>query len=179
MRKTQLDLRREHSVLKKVTADLRNKNLTLEDAADQMQMLRFGKRIDLEKMERVMIPKKGIEELKVSLAEIEKANREELRKLNAKISQAQSELTKTTAENTAVLNAVANLTQKKRLLESRLKNTQSSVFVDPDAAKRKQAADRDHLLAVVNAQASEIDTLREEIGFLSVKGVVEKPMFEA
>ena len=179
LRKTQLDLRREHSVLKKDTADLRDKNLTLEDAADQMQMLRFGKRIDLEKMERVMIPKKGIEELKVSLAEIEKANREELRKLNAKISQAQSELTKTTAENTAVLNAVANLTQKKRLLESRLKNTQSSVFVDPDAAKRKQAADRDHLLAVVNAQASEIDTLREEIGFLSVKGVVEKPMFEA
>ena len=76
-----------------------------------------------------------------------------------------------------MLNAVSDLTQKKRELERRLKRTQSGVFVDPDAARRREAAEREQMAAVVEAQAAEIDTLREEIGFLSVKGTPARPEF--
>ena len=67
LRATQRDLRREHAALRQDTAALTERNRALDDAATRMTMLRFGKRIDLEKMERALIPKKGIEELKVSL----------------------------------------------------------------------------------------------------------------
>ena len=177
LRATQRDLRREHAALRQDTAALTERNRALEDAATRMTMLRFGKRIDLDKMERALIPKKGIEELKVSLRETEAAHRDELRRWDADLAAARRELTRATAENTAVLNAVSDLTQRKRELEARLKHTQSSVFVDPDAAQRREAAQREQLVAVVNAQAAEIDTLREEIGFLSVKGTPARPEF--
>ena len=96
---------------------------------------------------------------------------------NADLAAVRRELTRATAENTAVLNAVSDLTQRKRELEARLKHTQSSVFVDPAAAQRREAAEREQLVVVVNAQAAEIDTLREEIGFLSVKGTPARPEF--
>ena len=142
-----------------------------------MTMLRFGKRIDLEKMERALIPKKGIEELKVSLRETEAAHQDELRRWDADLAGARRELTRATARNTEVLNAVSDLTQKKRELEQRLKRTQSGVFVDPDAARRREAAEREQMAAIVEAQAAEINTLREEIGFLSVKGTPARPEF--
>ena len=178
LRKTQRDLRQEHSVLKQATVDLSKNNAELEQQATNMTMLRFGKRIDLDAMERVMLPKKGIEELKVLLKQVDTQNRDELQRWQGNLRKAQTALTKTTAKNTEVLTAVANLTHKKRELETALRNTQSSVFVDPDAARREEARERDKLVAVVNAQASEIDTLRQEIGFLSVKGQPGKPMFE-
>ena len=177
LRATQRDLRREHAALRQDTAALTERNRALEDAATRMTMLRFGKRIDLDKMERALIPKKGIEELKVSLRETEAAHRDELRRWDADLAAVRRELTRATAENTAVLNAVSDLTQRKRELEARLKHTQSSVFVDPAAAQRREAAEREQLVAVVNAQAAEIDTLREEIGFLSVKGTPARPEF--
>ena len=177
LRATQRDLRREHAALRQDTAALTERNRALDDAATRMTMLRFGKRIDLEKMERALIPKKGIEELKVSLRETETAHRSELRRWDADLAEARRELTRATAENTAVLNVVSDLTQRKRELEARLKRTQSSVFVDPDAARREEAAERERMAAVVDAQAAEIDTLREEIGFLSVKGAPSRPEF--
>ena len=140
-------------------------------------MLRFGKRIDLEKMERALIPKKDIEALKVSLRETETAHRRELRRWDADLAEARRELTRATAENTAVLNAVSDLTQRKRELEVRLERLQKSVFVDPDAGRCEEAAERERMAAVVDARAAEIDTLRREIGFLSVKGTPSGPGF--
>jgi chromosome segregation ATPase len=177
LRATQRDLRREHAALRQDTAALTERNRALDDAATRMTMLRFGKRIDLEKMERALIPKKGVEELKVSLRETEAAHQDELRRWDADLAGARRELTRATAQNTEVLNAVSDLTQKKRELEQRLKRTQSGVFVDPDAARRREAAERERMAAVVEAQAAEIDTLREEIGFLSVKGTPARPEF--
>ena len=170
LRKQQRDLRREHASLQKVKAERTEKNRELDASAVQMQMLKFGQLIDLEKLERAMIPKKGTEELKVMLKAQDAANREEKRKWNAELAKAQAELTRMTAQNTACLNAVADLTTRQRDLEARLMTTQQSVFVDPNAARRKEIAERDHLVAVVNAQAKEIDTLKAEIAVLSVKG---------
>ena len=177
LRATQRDLRREHAALRRDTAALAERNRALDDAATRMTMLRFGKRIDLEKMERALIPKKGIEELKVSLRKTETAHRRELRRWDADLAEARRELTRATAENTAVLNAVSDLTQRKRELEVRLKRLQKSVFVDPDAGRCEEAAERERMAAVVDARAAEIDTLRREIGFLSVKGTPSGPGF--
>ena len=170
LRRQQRDLRREHVALQRARAEGTAKNRALDDSATRMQMLKFGGLIDLEKLERAMIPKKGIEEVKVSLEEQELANREEMRRWHRELAEAKDEVTKMTAQNTACLNAVADLTRRHRDVEAQLKNTQRSVFVDPNAARRVEARERDRLVAVVNAQAKEIDTLKAEIGALSVKG---------
>ena len=93
-----------------------------------------------------------------------------MKQWNAQMSAAQQELTRLTAENTACLNAVADLTKTQRDLEQQLTSTQANIFVDPQAARRKEVAERDHLVQVVNAQAREIDTLKAEINALSRKG---------
>ena len=84
--------------------------------------------------------------------------------------------TRATARNTEVLNAVSDLHAKTaRAGGRRLKRTQSGVYVDPDAARRTRAAEREQMAAIVEAQAAEINTLREEIGFLSVEGTPARP----
>ena len=66
----------------------RRKTRELDASAVQMQMLKFGQLIDLEKLERAMIPKKGTEELKVMLKAQDAANREEKRKWNTDLAKA-------------------------------------------------------------------------------------------
>ena len=168
LRRQQRDLRREHASLQKVKAERTEKNRELDASAVQMQMLKFGQLIDLEKLERAMIPKKGTEELKVMLKAQDAANREE-RQVERRLGESWGAHCDD-AQNTACLNAVADLTTRQEGSGARLMTTQQSVFVDPNAARRKEIAERDHLVAVINAQAKEIDTLKAEIAVLSVKG---------
>ena len=86
------------------------------------------------------------------------------------LSDAMDEMHQETAANTECLEQVADLTRRHRDLERELVSTKKTAFVDPEAAKKRETAERDHLVAVVNEQAREIEKLRNEIGFLSVKG---------
>ena len=170
LRVQQRDLRREHVQLQRTRKERQGKIMDLEKRAVEVQMLKFGQLIDLEALDRAGMVNKGAEELREQLKSQEVQFAGEMKQWNSQMGLAQQELTRLTAENTACLNAVADLTKTQRDLEHQLTSTQQNIFVDPQAARRKEVAERDHLVQVVNAQAREIDTLKAEINVLSRKG---------
>ena len=75
-----------------------------------------------------------------------------------------------TAFCTCALKAAASDVVAQRQLEGVLSSTQGGLFTDPGAARRKEVAERDKLVHVVNRQARDIEALKKEISMLRVKG---------
>jgi len=169
LRRQQKELRKEHIQLAKSRKDKQARITELEARAYDVQMLKFGQLIDLEMLDR-MGSNKGAEELKEQLGKQEQAHAAEAGRWKGKISSAQNELTTLTADNTACLNAVAELTNTQKQLEGVLNSTQNTLFADPAAARRREIAERDNLVQVVNHQAKEIEGLKGEIAVLRRKG---------
>ena len=170
LRVQQRDLRGTNIDLQNACATRQDKIDVLDARATELQMLKFGQLVDLDALEAASIPKKGVPELREQMKSLEMSNREEMKQWSKRIVDAQDELTRMTAENTACLNAVADLTKTQRDLNHELKTSEKTVFIDPDAARRKDIAERDRLVEVINAQANEIENLRSELNMLSFKG---------
>lgn len=135
---------------------------------DSLQMLKFGREIDLSVLER-MGPTPGEDELQQQLLKQEKAFRVELSEWDCKIAQRTEELVALTQENTSHLQTVADLTAQQKNLEEGVSKAQKESHSDPLAARRREVAERDHLVQTVNAQAQEIDRLKSQINVLRRK----------
>ena len=170
LREKQAQLRKDFVAMQNTKEEYERRNARLDARATEVQMFKYGSLIDLEKLEVAMIPKKPVEALKAKLRDTEHANATEMRQWVQALSDAMDEMHQKTAANTECLEQVADLTRRHRDLERELVSTKKTAFVDPEAAKKRETAERDHLVAVVNEQAREIEKLRNEIGFLSVKG---------
>lgn len=168
LKRKQKDLRKEHVQLQRDKKVKEAKIAELEARAYDVQMLKFGQVIDLDVLDR-MRSNKGAEDLKEQLRRQELDHSREVKEWNRKINQSMGELSALTRENTECLNAVAELTHTQKKLEAALSSTQSSLFNDPVQARRREVAERDHLVQVVNAQAKEIESLESEISVLRLK----------
>jgi len=169
LKKKQKDLRGDHNRLQRDKKLKEARIADLEGRAKQVQMLKFGQEIDLEVLDR-MGSNKGAEDLKEQLKQQEYEHGREVREWSRQIDQSKMDLSKLVAENTECLNAVAELTTTQKKLEQVLSTTQGSLFNDPVQARRREVAERDHLVQVVNAQAAEIESLKSEIQVLRHKG---------
>ena len=56
------------------------------------------------------------------------------------------------------------------MLEKKISSTKSNLFTNPAEIKRKENAERDHLVQIVNSQARDIQQLKSEINLLRRKG---------
>lgn len=131
-------------------------------------MLKFGREIDLSLLER-MAPTPGADELQQQLQDQEKAFSADLKEWDRKIASRTEELVALTQENTTHLHTVAELTSQQKDLEAGIRKTQQELYNDPVAARRREVAERDHLVQVVNTQAKEIDHLKSQITVLRRK----------
>jgi hypothetical protein len=169
LKRKQKELRREHIQLHRDKKAKEQRIAELEGRAYDVQMLKFGQLIDLSVLDR-MGSNKGAEDLKEALKKQEVQHQLEIDEWNQKIEQAQLELTEVTKHNTACLAAVADLTHTQKQLEGVLNNTQGTLFNDPMAQRRKEIQERDRLVQVVNKQAKNIESLKQEIQVLRMKG---------
>lgn len=133
-----------------------------------LQMLKFGREIDLDLLEQ-MGPTPGADELRAQLREQEKGFVAELKEWDQKISMRTEELVAMTQENTIHLNTVGELTSQQKALESGIRRTRKELNSDPVAAQKLEAAERDHLIDVIQSQAKEIDYIRSQIDVLKRK----------
>lgn len=131
-------------------------------------MLKFGREIDLSLLERLG-PTPGADELHVQLQQQEKAFAEDLKEWDRKIAARTEELVALTQENTTHLQTVATLTAQQKELEQGVRRTQQELHKDRVAAQRRDVAERDHLVRIVNTQAKEIDHLKSQITVLRRK----------
>lgn len=133
-----------------------------------MQMLKFGREIDLDLLDQ-MGPTPGADDLRAQLQNQEKRFVAELKEWDRKIALRTEELVALTEENTTHLNTVAELTSQQKMLESGIRRTQKEVEKDPIAAQKREAAERDHMVEVIQAQAKEIEYIKSQINILKRK----------
>ena len=151
----------------KKTMELKIKEL--DEKVEQIQMLKFGRKVDLEKLETISVNRVA-EELKEKLREQEIKNVKEIVKWDNDIDDLQSELTKLIRQNTKQLGMYTILHRENQKLEQQLDSRQKNLGSEFQGNRKTDVEERQRLVQLVQIQAQEIETLKDEICVLSRKG---------
>lgn len=166
LRKRQKALRSEHVTLLREQSVKSDKLRELDARARDVQMLKFGQVIDLERIERVGV-NKSAEELRERILSVESAQQTTLSIWSSKLKRAKLELKDATEESTLALNAVASLFERQHALETSLNSKQAQVASKEAMEERNE---RTSLVHLVKIQAKEVEALKLEINMLRRKG---------
>ncbi|XP_077985504.1 cilia- and flagella-associated protein 44-like isoform X2 [Glandiceps talaboti] len=161
--------RQQHVRLIKDRKLMETKIGELEEKCNEMMMLKFGRIVDLEKLETVGV-NRNIEELKEKLRINEFAHAEELLKLQEKIEAKKARITALTRDNTDKIEQLTLLLGESKELETQLDSRQKNLGGEFQGVRKADIRERHRLIQLVQLQAQEIDALKEEIGLLSRKG---------
>ncbi|KAI9208942.1 uncharacterized protein BJ171DRAFT_171848 [Polychytrium aggregatum] len=201
------DIKKSHKELKKMHVSLHKsrkeklfKLQELEARAHDVQMLKFGQTIDLEKLERMGV-NRSADELREKLQKEDNIRSKELGDWDLRIGHLKETLTDVTKDNTTRLEHLVGLSESRQQLEDALNTSQSSVVcVDrmaaaPEAIRpsanpqawlhhqtaeysgplQKDVIERRKLIKLVQAQEQEIGRLKQEIEVLIRKPLRQLP----
>ncbi|ORZ38937.1 hypothetical protein BCR44DRAFT_1284366 [Catenaria anguillulae PL171] len=125
-------------------------------------MLKFGRIVDLDRLEKMGV-NKAAEDLRVQIAEKERQQARELEAWDHKISELKKRLTAAVVENTKQLEAIYELTVKRKTLEQALDTEQTAVLSQYGGPSRQEIEEQNRLISTVQRQAQEIEELKVEL----------------
>jgi len=166
LRKRQKALRTEHVTLHREQALKGEKIRELDARARDVQLLKFGQIIDLERIESVGV-NKAAEELRERIKKVEATQEQALQGWQAKLKDTKQALKEATEHSTSSLNTVASLFERQHALEASLNQKQTGVPAKDPGVERKE---RTSLVQLVKIQAKEVEALKLEINMLRRKG---------
>merc|ERR1719446_1429325 len=134
-----------------------------------VQVLKFGKEIDLEQIEKASINKEA-DELRDKLEKHERERLQKVQQLDDMIKESKQEQSSALQKNTDLLKHMGDLTEAQQKLELALNASGGVMNVDHDPNVEQKAAERAHMMDLVQMQANEIDALKAEINMLRRKG---------
>ena len=159
------DYRKEHVALRRGTRLLSEKVEVLTAKSKEEMLKKFGKIVDLKKLELVVTnPKREL--LTCRMMVDKQLQLEELKQADAQINDLKAALTHTTEQSTLRLLQQAELLEKKQRLEKQLNRNMAKVHVRSlIKQKRERPEDREKLglTLLVQKQASVIEDCRREI----------------
>lgn len=164
-----LELKKQHKQLQHDRQKKEARIAEMEQKAHEVQMLKFGQTIDLEKVHR-MGKSKNVEDLEQQLQRLQKEQVEEQKQWDKAIEEAQQELDRLTQENTQKVESIVNHTSQQQQLEEQVSQNKKQLFNDPIATKRAEAEERDRLVETVNSQADTLEELRTSIAHMNRYG---------
>jgi hypothetical protein len=128
IKKQHRDLKKQHVQLFKSKREKREKFEELESKDSDLQMLKFGRKIDLEKLEKFGVNRVA-EEMKDKIHKEDLKRQKEILAFNQQISKIQSDLTYLTKENTIKLERIIDLKEENLKFETYLNNAQSNAVL--------------------------------------------------
>ncbi|XP_030833850.1 cilia- and flagella-associated protein 44 isoform X2 [Strongylocentrotus purpuratus] len=166
--------RQQHVQLIKDRKLMESRINELEEKSNEMMRLKFGRIVDLDKMETVGV-NRNVEELKEKLRINEGGNAQEIQKWEKKILAKKKRITELTRDNTERLQQLTYLVGENKDLEKALDSRQTSLTGQKSGgefqgSRKADVVERKRLIQLVQLQAQEIEALKEEIGLLSRKG---------
>ncbi|XP_022324096.2 cilia- and flagella-associated protein 44-like isoform X1 [Crassostrea virginica] len=161
--------RRKHVQLIKDRKVFDSKISEMEERTNEMMIAKFGRIVDLEKLETITVNRQ-IEELKEKLRLTEIQCAEELEEWDEKIAEKKAKITALIRDNTDRLDQLCILLNEKKSFEGELDSRQKSSGQEYTGARKADLRERQRLIQLVQLQAQEIDALKEEIMLLSRKG---------
>jgi cilia- and flagella-associated protein 44 len=142
---------------------------------NNIQMLKFGRIIDLDVIEAGSDRSKEIEAEK-GVKLVEEENMQQLTKLQASVEELTEKLAQATVRNTELLNTVSGLTEMRLMITRELNSTKGpAVSEDVVLAKNREREERKRMKMYLQLQAREITALKAEITMLKRKDVPPLP----
>ncbi|KAJ9448631.1 hypothetical protein DIPPA_70151 [Diplonema papillatum] len=162
--------KRQHSQLSKEKRATEAFVKEWEQKVYEVQLLKFGQRVDLESLEDVSVDRQT-EELKEKLRQ-EEARWERAMRVQGQALKKMKELQQNViARNSELLKELGELQQEQQFLEEQLNVSQTKILTRMTGGSRiATAADRSNLKDLVVMQQREIDALKSEIAMLRRKG---------
>jgi DNA repair ATPase RecN len=151
----------------KIKVDLTREISVLTAKLQEIQKLKFGQPVDLVMLEQLRV-NKDADRLKAQIAQVEKAQGNEMQAVLDQTAQATEDLMHKVQRNTALLGSLASLTEQQRNIKTVLQNsrtTQTSDDLNQDLGLVNLYA----LLSAVEQNNDVIDKLTEEIRLLKRK----------
>lgn len=161
-------LNREKGTLEK---EVETKKMNMKDWEEKcvdLQMLKFGRVVDLEYIDSMSDKTLEVEaEAKANTIEQEQKRIVAIKQVELR--RAEDELEASTADNTMLLDALANILQKKVDVEGDLRRMGAKIGADAELVLRREEEDRQQLADFVTSQARELEALKSEIMMLRRK----------
>ncbi|KAI6658873.1 Cilia- and flagella-associated protein 44-like [Oopsacas minuta] len=175
IREEQLDLRRQRKDLEAKKQRLSNDKKTmvtkvqeLESQVDEIMMLKFGRKVDLEFFDPVE-PSKNVLEMREQIGNFEKQARQELIVRQEEIDLKKQELDEVLQLNTRRLRTLTQLMGKMSEYESKLEIGEKQLGSEFQSPESHLTSDNAELSNLVKMQAVQIEGLNHEIRILSLK----------
>jgi cilia- and flagella-associated protein 44 len=146
------------------------------DKCNELQMLKFGRLIDLDVLEKGSDHTK-LEEAEDAVSKVESELQTTMRKLQEEYDTLNERLAKTTAANTQNLKQMGDLVSRKLTMTRELNLPKDSFAADPQLTDFKDSIERSKLSAFVKLQYREIDSLKSEITMLRRKETAQFAAF--
>lgn len=162
------ELKRSHIHLIKGKKAMEGKLVALEEKYHAMMLLKFGREVDLTKLENISTNRIA-EELKETIAKKDTKYTRKLSEWDVQINQAKQTLLNATREHTGRLDTLNELTKERQDLEGQLDGKQKNLGGEYSGQRKADLKERQRLIQLVQLQAQEVDALKEEIGILSRK----------
>ncbi|CAH1262544.1 CFAP44 [Branchiostoma lanceolatum] len=163
------EYRQQHVQLLKDRKEMEAMITELEEKCHTMMMLKFGRIVDLERLESLRV-NRNIEELKEKLRANELKSAANLAKWGERVQMERDRITELTRNNTQLLDQLNLLLGERKELETSLDARQKNLGGEYQGNRRADMRERQRLIQLVQLQAQEIEALKEEIGLLSRKG---------
>ncbi len=169
------ELKREGVALGKergqLTKELQRLAMTLESEEERKlagQMLKFGRKVDLERLDSLSINDKAIA-IQRTIAETRARAKQREEELRAQLIHAKDELTATRARNTVVLKEQGELTDTSHQMEGTLRKMEQKPAGGFDSSHKQDMIDIKRLRSQLVQATDETEHLRAEINVLSRK----------
>jgi hypothetical protein len=169
IKKQHRELKKQHVMYNKSKKEKQARVAELQEKARDVQMLKFGQIVDLEKLERLG-SNKAAEELKDKLQKEELKRAREIASLEKQIREEKTSLMTVMQENTLCLERIVLLQDQKQNVERGLNAAQKSVNAEISGPAEKETEEREKLMVLVQDQAKQIELIKAEI-----ENLIRKP----
>ncbi|XP_017572667.1 cilia- and flagella-associated protein 44 isoform X3 [Pygocentrus nattereri] len=161
--------RQQHVQLSHERREMEAKILELEARCERMMMMKFGKLVDLEALQ-TLSGSRTLEEMRQESRVREAEYTQELKLWQDKVADARLAVTEVTREHTERLHRLNSLLTKQKQLEDKLNTRQRKMGAQFQGRRQVEEEERRRMQKLIQSQADEIESLRQEIGALSRKG---------
>ncbi|XP_056415931.1 cilia- and flagella-associated protein 44 isoform X2 [Hyla sarda] len=159
----------QHKQLIRERKEMETKIESLEEKCRQQMMMKFGRLVDLEALQTLSV-NTGLEELKMKSEQRQEEMDREIAQWEIKVMETKRSLMEITREQTKKLERLNELLTEKKSMEAKLDARQTVVGEEFQGPRKADLQERQKLLQLVEIQAEDIESLKEEILLLSKKG---------
>ncbi|XP_064412807.1 cilia- and flagella-associated protein 44 [Latimeria chalumnae] len=163
------EARHQHVQLIRDRRELEAKIKILEEMCREMMMMKFGRVVDLEALQTLSV-NRTLEDLRERLQLCEMDSCREIAQWEDKISVLKELLRDVVREHTHKLEQMNSLLTCKKTIETHLNAQQKKMSDDFQEKRKAEIEERQKMIQLIQLQANEIISLKEEICLLSKKG---------